>query len=127
MILRMKNFGLLFLVLLMCGCRSHSAVNLSTTAEPPARAVYLAYGQMELAAQDLQAHPEVVVARTFGDFIAHASQKTALWIDKSAAPLDAEQEKWINEPPQAYVPIVLVGYSDILYSFRDLLKLCCFM
>lgn len=95
--------------------------------ELPVRAVYLAYGQMELSAQDLQAHPEVIVARTFDDFKAHASRKTALWIDKSATPLNAEQEKWINESPQAYDPIVLVGYSDTLYSFRDLLKLCCFM
>jgi hypothetical protein len=127
MILRMKKTVLLFLALLMSGCWSASTRDLSTTTEPPVRAVYLAYGQMELSAQDLQAHPEVIVVHTFDDFKNHASRKTALWIDKSATPLDAEQEKWINEGPQAYYPIVLVGYSDILYSFRDLLKLCCFM
>jgi len=123
----MKKTGLLFLALLVSGCHFPSTANLSRTMDSPAKAVYLAYGQMELSAQDLQAHPEVIVVRTFDDFKAYSSQKATLWIDKSATPLNSEQEKWINESPQAYDPIVLVGYSDTLYSFRDLLKLCCFM
>jgi hypothetical protein len=125
MISRMKKFCLLFLLLLISSCQLRSTDHSST--EPPPKAVYLTYGQGELTARDLKAHPEVIVVRTFNDFKYHASQRMALWIDRNAAPLDAEQAKWINESPPAGNPIVLVGYSDPLYSFRDLLKLCCFL
>jgi hypothetical protein len=121
----MKKFGLLLLLLLMSGCQLRSAED--TSPEPQPKAVYLTYSQGEFSSRDLKAHPEVIVVTTFNDFKYQASQRKALWIDKSAAPLNAEQEKWINEAPQAYYPIVLVGSSDTLYSFRDLLKLCCFM
>ncbi len=123
---RMKKTGLLLLLLLMSSCQLRSTEDAST--EPPPKAVYLTYRQGGFPSRDLKAHPEVIVVTTFNDFKYQAThQRIALWIDKSATPLNAEQEKWINEAPQAYYPIVLVGYSDTLYSFRDLLKLCCFM
>jgi hypothetical protein len=53
--------------------------------------------------------------------------RSNIWIDKSVRPFDSEQEKWINEAPQAYYPIVVVGTSDTLYAFKHLLILCCFM
>lgn len=121
----MKKFGLLLLLLLMSSCQFRSTDD--SSREPAPKAVYLTYSEGELSSRDLKAHPEVIVVRTFNDFKFHGSQTMALWIDKSATPLNAEQEKWINESPQAGNPIVLVGYSDTLYSFRDLLKLCCFM
>jgi hypothetical protein len=125
MISRVKRFGLLLLLLLMSGCQLRSAED--SSLEPPPKAVYLTYSQGAFSSRDLKAHPEVIVVTTFNDFKYQASQRKALWIDKNATPLNPEQEKWINEAPQAYYPIVLVGYSDTLYSFRDLLKLCCFM
>jgi len=76
---------------------------------------------------EVQAHPEIVVVHTFEELKKYSQQKIALWIDKSTTPLNSEQEKWVNEAPQAYYPIVLIGTSDTLYSFRDLLKLCCFL
>jgi hypothetical protein len=49
------------------------------------------------------------------------------WVDKSVTPFNADQEKWINQTPQMYYPIVLVGTSDTLHAFKGLLGLCCFM
>jgi len=112
---------LVFLSLTSCGLPATGSYVVSL------KAVYFVHGQGELSAKDLQSHPEVVMVQTFDDFKKYASQKMALWIDKSATPFDSEQEKWINESPQIYYPIVLIGYSDTLYSFRDLLRLCCFM
>jgi len=90
----------------------------------PIKAVYLFQGHAELSLRDLQAHPEIVVVNTFDELEQHSHQKVALWIDKSATP--SKHEVWLNAAPQEYYPIVLVGYSNTLYSFRDLLGLCCF-
>ncbi len=121
----MKNFCLLFLFLLISSCQFRSPEDSSREVRP--KAVYLTHGQGGLTSKELKAHPEVIVVTTFNDFKYQASPGRALWIDKNATPLNAEEEKWINEAPQAFYPIVLVGSSDTLYSFRDLLKLCCFM
>ncbi len=120
----MKIFGLILLILLISGCQPRSEED--SSPEPLPKAVYLTHDQASFSSKELKAHPEVVVVTTFNDFKYQASQRKALWIDKNATPLTAEQKKWINEAPQAYYPIVLVGSSDTLYSFRDLLKLCCF-
>ena len=77
--------------------------------------------------EDLQAHPEVIVVQTFNEFKQYSKQKIALWIDKSATPFNSEEERWINKAPQTYYPIVLIGTSDTLHAFRDLLRLDGFM
>lgn len=119
----MRNLVLILFFLSFASCSLQATGNHAV----PLKAVYFVQGQGELSSQDLQTHPEIVVVRTFDEFKQYASQKVALWIDKSATPFNSEHEKWINEAPQAYYPIVLVGTSDTLYSFRDLLRLCCFM
>lgn len=116
-----KKLVFIFLLISLAGCSPYF------DTATPIKAVYLTHGPSELSQEDLQKHPEVIVVQTFDDFKKHASRKTALWIDKSATPFNEEQEKWINDAPQAYDPIVLVGISDPLHSFRDLLSLCCFM
>jgi hypothetical protein len=121
MIMNKLSLILVFLSLTRCNFQA-SGNNVSRL-----KAVYLVHGQGELSSDDLRAHPEVVVVQTFDEFKQYANQKVALWIDQSATPFTTEQQTWINEAPQAYNPIVLVGYSDTLYSFRDLLGLCCFM
>jgi hypothetical protein len=122
----MKHLALIVILLSMTGCAGRvSGDNYESTAIP-LKAIYLIHGQSELSSEDLQAHPEVVTVQTFDDFKKYTQQKIALWIDKSATPFTPDQQEWINEAPQAYYPIVLVGYSDILYSFRDLLGICCF-
>ena len=119
----MKWLALILISLSIASCIPKAADD-STSAS--LKAVYLIQKEAQLSSEDLQAHPEVVVVQTFDEFKKYASRKTALWIDKSATPFNSDQEKWINEAPQAYYPIVLVGYGDTLYSFRDLLRLCCF-
>jgi len=120
----MKWLALILISLSIASCIPKSADD-STSAS--LKAVYLIQKEAQLSSEDLQAHPEVVVVQTFDEFKKYASRKTALWIDRSATPFNSEQEKWINEAPQTYYPIVLIGTSDTLYAFRDLLKLCCFM
>jgi hypothetical protein len=118
----MRKFAVIFLILSITGCNFQAA---GMNASPP-KAVYLVRGQGELSSQDLQVHPEIVVVHTFADFKKAASRKMALWIDRSATPFDSEQGEWINEAPQMYYPMVLIGTSDMLLAFRDLLNICCF-
>ena len=117
-----STFILLTLLLLM-SCSVQAPSNNAI----PLKALYFVRKQGELSLEDLQAHPEVAVAQTFDEFKKYAQHKIALWIDKSATPFDSEEEKWINEAPQTYYPIALVGTSDTLYAFKELLRLCCFM
>jgi hypothetical protein len=121
----MKQLAVILIFLSIVGC----SLNKSTkeTASTSFKAAYFYQKEAQLSLEDLQAHPEVVTVQTFDEFKKYAQQKIALWIDKSAAPFDSEQEKWINEEPQIYYPIVLIGTSDTLYAFKELLRLCCFM
>jgi hypothetical protein len=120
---RTNSIFILLALLLLPSCNFQARSN---NAIPP-RAVYFVHGQGELSSEDLQAHPEVAVAQTFDEFKKYTQQKIALWVDKNATPFNSEQEKWFNEAPQTYYPIVLVGTSDTLYAFKELLRLCCFM
>jgi len=121
----MKKLALILTLLSVAGCSPMIGTREVTSVS--LKAVYFIQKDAQLSSKDLQAHPEIVVVKTFDEFKQYAFQKIALWIDKSATPFNPEQEKWINEAPQAYYPIVLVGTSDPLYAFRDLLELCCFM
>lgn len=123
---------LLFLLTTSCitsvaGNTTGNGTNSLTEPSVSLKAIYLAHGPGQLAAEDLKDHPEIIVIEAFDELKPYTSQKIALWIDENATPVDSEQEKWINEAPHAYYPIVLVGTGDTLYAFRDLLRLCCFM
>ena len=118
----MKYLTLILVFLSIAGCNFKA-----TYTSASLRAVYLIQGKSELSLEDLQAHPEIAAVQTFDDFKQYASQKIALWIDKGATPFNSEQQEWINDVPQAYYPIVLIGTSDTLHAFRDLLGICCFL
>ena len=129
-----KELVLLLFFLLVASCvsitggsNSSTKTNRLTQTTAHLSAVYFIQGQAELTSQDLQPYPEIVVVQTFDKFKQYANRKIALWIDKGATPLTPEQQEWMNEAPQAYYPIVLVGSGNPLHSFRDLLGLCCFM
>jgi hypothetical protein len=115
----MKKITLIVLFVSLASC-NFQAIGKNT---PTVKAVYFVHGQGELSWQDLQTHPEVVVVQAFDEFKKDPHQKIALWVDRNATPFDTEQENWINEAPQTYFPIVLIGTSDTLHSFRDLLRL----
>ena len=124
-VINIKKLALILIFLSLAGCSFHPGSK--EAPSPSFKAVYFFQKEAQLSSEDLGAHPEVAVVQTFDAFKKYGHQKTALWIDRSATPFNSEQEKWINEVPQAYYPIVLVGTSDTLYSFRDLLRLCCFL
>jgi hypothetical protein len=84
------------------------------------RAVYLTHDLGELTVDDRKAHPEVIISPTFDDFKSHAVSKIALWVDKNAVKMI--DKNWLNLPPQKYFPLVIVGYNDPLYCFRDTLS-----
>ncbi len=96
------------------------------TSRPEIKAIYYVKGSPLLSTEDLRAHPEIKIVTTFEELTQQVSEKTSVWIDSSVTPFTAEQQQWINAAPQAYVPIVLVGFHDTLYSFRDVLGVCCF-
>lgn len=122
-VIKRQHLVWILVALFMVGCSSSGSAHRGISSPS---AVYFVPGQGEISLEDLQAHPEIAVVATFEDFQRYATQQVALWIDQNTTPLNPEQEKWINQAPQAYYPIVLVGTSDTLLSFRDLLRLCCF-
>jgi len=85
----MRKFALILFLISLTSCNFQAT---GINASHP-KAVYFVRGQGELSSEDLQAHPEIVVVQTFNDFRKVASQKIALWIDKSATPLNSEQEE----------------------------------
>jgi len=68
---------------------------------------------------DLQQHPELAVVHTFDDLKAVAGEKEAIWVDKNVAGQVAHA--WLREPSQLTKTIVVVGYHDSLYAFREAL------
>jgi hypothetical protein len=123
-----KYLALLVIVFSIVSCSqvatSGSSTNLSVSTTTPIRAIYLVQDPSQLATSDLQAHPEVIVTHTFSDLEQHARTRVALWIDKDATTLI--NGNWLDQPPQMYYPIVLVGYNNTLYSFKYVLHICCF-
>lgn len=127
--------GLISVVLVSCGAQpsSHSVPKqgdpLSVTSANPelaqvqssaADAVYFSAAEGgELEAADLQRHPELTVAHTFAELHSIAAEKKAIWIDKNVA--DQVDLAWLAEPAQLAKTIVLVGYRDSLYAFREAL------
>ncbi|SRR6266511_195170 len=89
-VMNMKKLALILTLLFVVSCSPKSSTK---------KAVYFFQKQAQLSSEDLQAYPEVIVVQTFDEFKKYANQKVAPWIDKSATPLNSEQEEWINEAP----------------------------
>ena len=116
----LRLIGLLVSAILVSCNQSSFGTSVTPTATPILyKAVYLSAGLGELSAVDLAAHPEVIQTQTFDDFKSHAVSRIALLVDKNAVQLVDNQ--WLNSPPQKYYPLVIVGYNDPLYCFRDTL------
>jgi hypothetical protein len=117
----MKRALLVLITCLLAGCSTPAPSNSSpapTLVKP--KAVYLVTGQGQLAAADLSQHPEIAVVHTFRDLQARATDTNiSLWIDKDAAQL--ADSSWLMQAPQKFCPLVVVGYNQALYAFRDTL------
>ena len=91
---------------------------LSETESIEVKAVYLiSKYDLQLAEDDLKKHPEVIVTDNFNKLKSLTGKKVAIWIDKNA--IDKVEQGWLQKAPQKNYPIVLVGYNDALYSFRE--------
>jgi len=122
----MKRYFLLITLLtflLLNSCVQLSSGTPVKPTEPPSlyKAVYLTHNLEALTVDDISAHPEVIISPTFDDFKSHAVSRIALWVDKNA--VNMIDKNWLNLPPQKYYPLVIVGYNDPLYCFRDTLSI----
>lgn len=135
----MKNKPIIFLCLLLfIGALSFTAYNVYADSnasvrnsispqqaiKPTITAVYLvAKGGGQLTQKDIMQHPEVLVVNTFQDLtkIVNQNKKVEIWIDKNATNL--VQKGWLLKEPQKYNLLVVIGYDNSLYSFREQLYL----
>lgn len=120
---RIAFFALITLGLIMMGCTStlQETNDIQTPQEKiEVRAVYLVpeNGGI-LDTQELLESPEVAVVHSFEALAKSVDTPVAIWIDKDA--VDMMDKAWLQEPPQNKLPVVLVGYWDALYAFRDIL------
>ncbi len=96
------------------------------TSKLSIKAIYLvAKERAQLPQADLNKHPEILVTSDFAIFKQAARNRIALWVDKNATQL--VDTDWIENVPQTYYPIIVVGYNNPLRSFKYSLSLDCFL
>jgi hypothetical protein len=102
-----------------------SCVREPATADSPCPApivaAYLASPDPLIEPEALSQCPEVCRVRTLEELQIVAADPVAIWIDIGSA--DLVDTEWLQQPPQRYYPLVLVGYGTALYAFRDFLGL----
>jgi len=115
----MPRLIILLWLLLLTSCRDNN-IHRTDSAVSIAKAVYFVDAQGGgIAAGDLEQHPEIKVVHQFSGLKEGLEEGMAIWIDKnSAGDIDLN---WLKESPQNMKPIVLVGYHDALYAFREIL------
>lgn len=102
----------LLLITLVLGC--------SNNGESIIRAVYLAPEENAVLQQvEFEGNQDIRIVHTQSELEDAVSSRIAIWIDKNSASL--VEREWLNEIVRQHCPIVLVGYNDALYSFRDML------
>ena len=84
----------------------------------PVKAIYIIpKSGAQLSEDELRNYPEIAVVYTFKDLKDKTVEKMAIWIDKGA--IDLVEQEWFHQDPQRDYPLVIVGYSNALYSFRE--------
>lgn len=82
------------------------------------KAVYLVLQNSGMLSQDeLKQRTEVAVVNSFDELKKYIDEKVPILIDKDA--INMIENGWLQKEPQKKYPIVLVGYNDSLYSFRE--------
>ena len=71
----------------------------------------------QITKEDLEAHPEILPVTDFATLASHTNKHIAIWIDKDAISL--LPEGWLNQEPQKFYPIIMIGYNNALYSMRE--------
>lgn len=87
------------------------------------QAIYLApQNGGEISEDDLKNHPEILKVADFETLNSYTEKYIIpIWIDKDA--IDLLPKNWINQYPQKFYPIVVVGYNNALYAMREKLNL----
>lgn len=97
----------------MIGCSSKNKV--------VTKAVYLAPVKGgQLSKDEIEKYPEITIVTNMDELKKLATEKTAIWIDKDA--VDILDSNWIWNKAQSKIPLVLVGYNNDIYSFREKLS-----
>lgn len=73
-----------------------------------------------LSLNELKQHTEVAVVNSFDELKKSVDKKVAILIDKNA--IDKIELGWLQQESQKKYPIVLLGYNNSLYSFREKLS-----
>jgi hypothetical protein len=100
-----------------------SLIGCTNKRENTAKAIYLATKDGgQLTKDDINKYPEVIRVSDFNEFKKLVSENTAIWIDKDA--VDLLDLNWVHKEAESKIPIILIGYNNAVYSFRE--KLSCF-
>lgn len=114
------SFIIISIGTVLSGCANPSS-SLQQQRTTLVKAVYLVPQNGGLLSPDeLEQHPEVVVVSSFGELKKYVDKKVAILIDKDAVAMI--EQGWLQMEPQKRYPIVVVGYDDSLYSFREKLS-----
>ena len=71
----------------------------------------------QLSKQGIESYPEILMVNSFSELKENFQTNCAIWIDKGAVSII--DQTWLHEEPQMYCTLVLVGYNDAIYSFRE--------
>jgi hypothetical protein len=84
----------------------------------PVRIVYLKpENSGQISDTDLKNYLQILVVHNFADLEKNMATKVGIWIDKDSVGLIPEG--WLGQLPQKNYPLVLLGFNNALYSFRD--------
>ena len=98
-----------------------SLIGCTNKTENTAKVIYLAPKDGgQLTTDDINKYPEVIRVSDFNKFKKLVSKNTAIWIDKDA--VDLLDLNWVQKEAESKIPIVLIGYNNALYSFREKLS-----
>jgi hypothetical protein len=100
--------------------------NIQPSRHATIKAVYLVKAPGNLDQRDLNSHPDLIVTESFDEFKEYAKWRVALWVDKNMDHLIDNEKHWFASAPQAYYPLVVVGYGDRYMAFRIYIPMCCF-
>jgi hypothetical protein len=98
-------------------------IYVSPGGEEGIQAIYLAPQNGGLITDaELKKYPQILKVTDFKTLNSYTSTYIIpIWIDKDA--IDLLPQGWVNEYPQKFYPIIVVGYSNALYAMREKLNL----
>ena len=120
----MKLIWATCIVLILSGCSvfpaSWKSQELEDLQLDEIRAVYFVTGNGMLPNHELEDSSEIFVVHSFLDLQMIAAQsRVALLIDKDS--LQHVNANWLHQEPQKFYPLIVLGYCEPLFVFREVL------